>query len=110
MRENVDKFLALYNSDPSVKEEVEQNALYYPGSYEIRGAFVSAVLLPVAEAHGLPFTLEELRAYETKIKMERFASKNEDYFATVEDDTSFWLVDNGWQFNEEAARGKEEDK
>ena len=110
MRENVGKFFELYNSDPAVREKVEQNSLYYPGSYEIRGAYVSAVLLPVAEEVGLPFTLEELRAYETKIKMERFASKNEDYFAAVEDETSFWLVDNGWQFNEEAARGEEESK
>ena len=50
---------------------MEANVAAYPGSYEIREALTEFALLPVAEELGLGFTIQELRAYETRLKLER---------------------------------------
>lgn len=100
MIENAEKFFAIYEQDAALRERIEVASRDYPGSYEIREAYVSAVLLPFAEELGLPFTVSELRAYETRLKMQRFTQSNEDYFDTLTDG-GFWLLDNGWTNDEE---------
>ena len=53
MKENVEKFFALYNSDPGLKKRVKDAEAAYPGSLELREPLVEAVLLPVARELGL---------------------------------------------------------
>ena len=50
----------------------------------------------------------ELRAYETRVKMSRLNQSDEEYFASVEDTEGFWLLDNGWDYDEEVLRAGEE--
>ena len=71
MIENAEKFCALYESDEALRERVAEAEACYPGSLEIREAVVENVLLPIAEELGLPFTVQELRAYETRMKIKR---------------------------------------
>ena len=65
MKENVEKFFALYNSDPGLKKRVKDAEAAYPGSLELREPLVEAVLLPVARELGLEFSIKELQDYET---------------------------------------------
>ena len=69
----------------------------YPGSLEIREAVVEAVLLPEAAALGLDFTVQELRAYETRKKLE--ASRDGAVSDTDEDFEGYWLLDRGWTYD-----------
>ena len=88
MKENVGKFFEIYASDPAVRSRVEANVEAYPGSYEIREA------LPVAEELGLGFTIQELRAYETRLKLERGMAKDGKY---DRGEHSYWLLERGWE-------------
>lgn len=99
MNENVEKFFALYNSDEALRRRIEEAEANYPGSLEIRDAVVEYVLLPIAQEQGLPFTLKELRAYETKLKMERFRDGNNgEDFDLSRSEVPYWLVDRGWTY------------
>ena len=71
MTENVTKFFEKYDADPALRARVEEAVACYPGSLEIRESLVEAVLLPIADELGLPFTVDELRAYETRLKLSR---------------------------------------
>ena len=59
------------------------------------------MLLPIAEELGLPFTLQELRAYETKKMLSRIkpdvpireGEEDED-----EDFEGYWLLERGWEY------------
>ena len=93
-KENVAKFFELYDKDEDLREKVRLAEEYYPGSLELREPLVEAVLLPIAEALELPCTVGELRAYETKLKLERQAKEEVGEF-------SYWLLDHGWS-NDEA--------
>ena len=53
---NVVKFLQQYDSDPELRERVEQAEMMYPGSLEIRECVVEDVLIPIAREMGLDFT------------------------------------------------------
>lgn len=101
-KENVIKFFELYDKDEALREKVRLAEEYYPGSLELREPLVEAVLLPVAEALELPFTVGELRAYETKLKLERQAKEEVGEF-------SYWLLDHGWS-NDEARFCNDESK
>lgn len=107
MNENVEKFFALYNSDENLRRRVEEAEASYPGSLEIRDAVVEYVLLPIARELDLPFTVKELRAYETRLKMERFrdGDKGED-FDLSKSEVPYWLVDRGWTYDEAQFCGK----
>ena len=94
MKENVGKFFELYDSDPAVRCRVEENVAAYPGSYERREALTEFALLPVAEELGLGFTLQELRAYETRLKLERGMAKDGEYDRS---EHSYWLLERGWE-------------
>ncbi len=69
MIENAEKFFELYARDEALRRRVLDAEAMYPGSLEIREAVVEDVLLPVAAELGLPFSLQDLRAYETRHKL-----------------------------------------
>jgi len=103
MTENVTKFFEKYDADPALRARVEEAVACYPGSLEIRESLVKAVLLPIAADLGLPFTVDELRAYETRLKLSRLkpdvqieeGDEDED-----EDFEGYWLLDRGWEHDE----------
>ena len=71
MSENVSLFFERCEAEPALKARISEAVAAYPGSLEVRESLVEAVLLPIAEAEGLPFTVQELRAYETRLKLSR---------------------------------------
>ena len=105
MTENVRRFFELYNSDPSLRQRISDAAAAYPGSLEIRDALVQEVLLPAASELGLDFTLAELRAYETRRKLEH--SQNGEYDDSFE---GYWLLDRGWSSQEASFCGDKKAK
>ena len=108
MIENAETFFERYKTDEALRARVREATDAYPGSLEIREALVESVLLPIARELGLDFTVGELRAYETRVKMSRLNQSDEEYFASVEDTEGFWLLDNGWDYDEEVLRAGEE--
>ena len=99
---NVERFFERYNSEEALRRRVAEAEAAYPGSLEVRESVVEAVLLPVAEELGLPFTVKDLRGYELKLKLknarpdEPFAEDEE-----IEEQPSYWLLDRGWEINED---------
>ena len=100
-KENVIEFFARYDDDEALRERVRLAEEYYPGSLELREPLVEAVLLPIAAELDLPFTVGELRAYETKLKLERQAKEAGGEF-------SYWLLDHGWSNDEAQFCGENE--
>ena len=99
MTDHVERFFALYRSDRSLRERVAEAEASYPGSLEIRESVAEYVLLPIAEELGLPFTIKDLRAYETRLKMQHIQPDEpipEDD-PIDEDPISYWLLDRGWE-------------
>ena len=60
---HVEEFFARYEADPALQARVEEALSCYPGSLELRESVVENVLLPIASDLGLPFTVDELRAF-----------------------------------------------
>lgn len=108
MIENAAAFFERCKHDDELRAQLREALESYPGSLEIREALVENVLLPIARALELDFTVEELRAYETRRKMARLAMSDEEYFASAEDEEGFWLLDNGWDYDEGVLRAGEE--
>ena len=104
MSDNVSRFFEQYEADPALKARVAEAVACYPGSLEVRESLVEAVLLPIADELGLPFTVQELRAWETALKLSRvkpdvpIEEGEEDEDADFE---GYWLLDRGWE-NDEA--------
>ena len=96
---NTDKFFERYNSDEKLRARVQQAVDMYPGSLEIRECLVEETLLPIAAEEGLPFTLEDLRKYETRLKMSKSMDVEIDP-NEPEDETVYWLLDHGWENDE----------
>ena len=96
---NVEKFFALYNADSGLRARARQAEECYPGSLEMREGVVEFALLPLADEMGLPFTVKELRLYETceKMKRSRDVPITED---DPEDLPEFWLIDRGWDLED----------
>lgn len=90
------EFFEKYNSDPELQKEVAEAEMYYPGSLEVRESVVKNVLLPIAQKHGYDFTIKELRAYETKLKMQAFAWKEGDEPEPDDGEKHYWLLEHGW--------------
>lgn len=103
MIEQAEAFFERYAADPELREQLRREEESYPGSLEIREAVVEDVLLPAARALGYDFTLEELRAFETRVKL-RNARPDlpipEDE-AIDDDPHRFWLLDHGWTYDTE---------
>ena len=100
MYENVEKFFALYEADPALRERLRLAEESYPGSLEIREAVAEYVLLPVAEELGLPFSLLELKVYETKKKARyhQDVAFTEEELAQPLEEPHYWLLEHGWEF------------
>ena len=80
---------------------MEEALAFYPGSLEVRESVVRAVLLPIAEAEGLPFSLQELRAYETKKMLSRIKPDVPIEEGSEDEDADFegyWLLERGWEY------------
>ncbi|MDD6078436.1 MAG: Nif11-like leader peptide family natural product precursor [Oscillospiraceae bacterium] len=95
MNENVTKFFERYEADAALRDKVAAAEAAYPGSLEIRKAVAEEVLLPIAAEIGLPFTIDDLRAYETKRKFHQSDAEN-----APEDSYRYWLLGYGWESNE----------
>ena len=97
---NAEKFFKLYHADAALREELEQALAVYPGSLEIREAVVEDVLLPVARRLGLPFSVEELRTYETEKKLRSAKADVQQTEDEIEEPEEFWLIGYGWEWDE----------
>lgn len=96
MIENIEKFYKLLSEDESVAKRLQDAQNAYPGSWEIREPFIRETMLPLAEELGLGFTIEELRKYETRLKV--ISSRDvEDESDDVPDPLIYQLLDHGWE-------------
>ncbi len=105
MSENVSLFFERCEAEPTLKARISEAVAAYPGSLEVRESLVEAVLLPIAEAEGLPFTVQELRAYETRLKLSRIKPDVQIEEGEADEDEDFegyWLLDRGWENDESA--------
>ncbi len=101
MNENVITFFERYKSEPQLREKVKLALDCYPGSLEIRESVVKNVLLPIAETEGLPFTVDDLRKYETRKKLKKAAMDNDEWLSMKDDGgEDYWLLDHGWSDDE----------
>ncbi len=109
MNENVVKFFELYYSDPALRKRVADAEAAYPGSLEIRSAVVTEILLPIADELGLPFTLMDLRVYETVQKARGCEDREltEEELESPDDDRVFFLIDHGWSYDTELFKERE---
>lgn len=100
MNENVVKFFELYDNDEALRKRIEDAEAAYPGSLEIRDAVIEAVLLPVAEELGLPFTLRDLRVYESVMSAKRCPDEEmtEDELSES-GEYSYWFNGRGWSYD-----------
>ena len=106
MTENTERFFALYDSDEALRRRVAEAEACYPGSLEIREDVVENVLLPIAEELGLPFTVKELRSYETRMKLRRIKPEGiPEEGEEIEEPPRYWLLDYGWENDLDAMRG-----
>ncbi len=105
---NVEQFFERYDSEPALQEKVEEALACYPGSLEVRESVVEYVLLPVAAEEGLPFTVQELRAYETRKKLQnRKEDVPIDEDEPLEDPPTYWLLEKGWEWDDTQVRKRE---
>ena len=105
---NVEAFFARYEAEPALQKKVEDALACYPGSLELRESVVEYVLLPIAEEAGLPFTLQELRAYETRKKLQNMKPDVEvEEGEPVEEPVTYWLLESGWEWDDTRARKRE---
>ena len=105
---NVEEFFVRYDSDPDLRAKVADALAVYPGSLELRESVVEYVLLPIAEEIGFPFTVQELRAYETRKKLE---NRKEDVpieeDEPLEEQPEYWLLDRGWEWDDSIIRKRD---
>ena len=105
---NAEQFFERYETDRALQEKVAQALAVYPGSLEVRESVAEYVLLPIAREEGLPFTIQELRAYETRKKLQ---NRKEDVpieeDEPLEDPPSYWLLDRGWEWDDTEVRKRE---
>lgn len=100
MNENVVKFFELYDNDEALRKRIEDAEAAYPGSLEIRDAVIEAVLLPVARELGLPFTLRELRVYESVMSAKRCPDEEMTEKELSESgEYSYWFNGRGWSYD-----------
>ena len=96
MIENIEKFYKLLSEDSSVAKRLADAQNAYPGSWEIREPFLQATMLPLAEELGLGFTIDELRKYETRLKVMN-SRDIDDESDSVPEPVIYQLLDHGWE-------------
>ena len=100
MNENVVKFFELYDNDEALRKRIEDAEAAYPGRLEIRDAVIEAVLLPVAKELGLPFTLRDLRVYESVMSAKRCPDEEMTEEELSESgEYSYWFNGRGWSYD-----------
>ena len=105
---HVEEFFTRYETDPALQARVEEALACYPGSLELRESVVENVLLPIASDLGLPFTVDELRAYETRKKLHNLKPDVAvEEGEPIEDPPTYWLLESGWEWDDEPIRKKE---
>ena len=105
---NVEQFFARYDADPALQARVEDALAVYPGSLELRESVVEYVLLPIAEEIGLPFTIAELRAYETRKKLQNIKPDVPiEEGEPEEDPPTYWLLESGWEWDDTKIRKRD---
>ena len=105
---NVEEFFQRYDAEPALQQKVADALAWYPGSLELRESVVENVLLPVAAEEGLPFTLQELRAYETRKKLQNMKPDVAiEEGEPVEEPVTYWLLDTGWEWDVTEVRKRE---
>ncbi len=105
---HVEAFFERYDSDPGLQAKVAEALDSYPGSLELRESVVEHVLLPFAEELGLPFTVQDLRVYETRKKIRSTKADvpiEED--EPIEDPPVYWLLESGWEWDDTQVRKRE---
>ena len=95
MIENIERFYQMLASDEALAKKLREAEESYPGSWEIRIPFLEETLLVVAKEAGCEFTIDELRKYETRIKILNCADKEDDSEG-VPEAFVFRLLDQGW--------------
>ena len=105
---NAEQFFARYDSEPALPEKVAEALAFYPGSLELRESVVEHVLIPIAEDLGLPFTVDELRAYETRKKLQNVKPDVAvEEGEPIEDPPTYWLLDSGWEWDDSEIRKRD---
>ena len=102
MTDNVARFFERYAQEPALQARVAAAEAAYPGSLEVRESVAAAVLLPIAAELGLPFTLQELRAYETRQMLSRVKPDVPIEEGEADEDADFagyWLLERGWDYD-----------
>ena len=101
MVERAEAFFERVAADEALREQLRLAEESYPGSLEIREAVAEDVLIPFARELGYDFTLEELRAYETrrKLKNARPDLPVEENEEIEEEPMRYWLLDHGWTYD-----------
>ena len=105
---HVEEFFERYEAEPALQKKLEDALAAYPGSLELRESVVEYVLLPIAEEEGLPFTLQDLRKYETRKKLSNMkpdvpVKEGEE----PEEPPVYWLLDSGWEWDDTEVRRRE---
>ena len=93
----VRRFMELFDSDENLQTEYLEAEADYPGSIEIRETVVENVLIPFAKERGFEFTVDDVRKYETKLKLTTHMDV-EPESDEPEDGHRFWLLDHGWEY------------
>lgn len=97
--ENVKTFMERLEAEQELAKRVDDDMNAWPGSWENREFLVQDVLIPIAEAEGLPFEVADLRKYEMQLKMQR--QKDVDISNEEDVEYTYWLMDRGW-FNDDS--------
>ena len=98
MTDTAKKFFDLVAEDAALRQRLDDAEAMYPGSLEIRDALAEDVLLPIARELGYDFDLNDLRAFETRMKMSGLKAKDgED---APDANYKYWLLDCGWDYDE----------
>ena len=105
---NVEQFFSRYEAETALQAKVEEALACYPGSLELRESVVEYVLLPIAEEEGLPFTVDELRAYETRKKLHNMKPDVPvEEGDPVEEPVTYWLLESGWEWDDTKIRKRD---
>ena len=76
-KENVKAFFEALSKDEALQQALKEKEVAYTGMKENREAVVAEVLIPVANAAGYDFTLEELKEFESSMQAEGELAEDE---------------------------------